>query len=188
VRRLLTLSVIIETLGFSYSYMMPVIARDVLGVGPAGLGWLSSAGGLGAAGGTVIMAALGDVRRKASLLLWACLGAGVFLGAFALSQWYPLSLALAGLLGMILASYDILMQTLIQLLTVDEVRGRVFSLYSLTFGFNALGGFLAGAVAASIGAPLAIGASGLLLLAYTLRIFGYIRHLQPEAEAVTQNA
>jgi predicted MFS family arabinose efflux permease len=180
VRRLLVLSGIVETLAFSYSYMMPVIARDVLGVGPAGLGWLSAVGGFGSAAGTVWMASLGNVRDKGRLLMLTCLGAGVMLVAFALSRWYGLSLALAALLGVTLVGYDTLMQTLVQLLAVDEVRGRVYSLYVLTFGFNALGGFAAGAVAASVGAPLAIGVAGGLLLAYTLRLSGHFRRLEQE--------
>jgi predicted MFS family arabinose efflux permease len=180
VRRLLLLSSIVETLAFSYIYMLPVIARDVLGVGPAGLGWLSSVGGLGSAAGTVLMASLGNVRDKGRLLMLACLGAGVMLAAFALSRSYEVSLILAALLGTTLVGYDTLMQTLVQLLAVDEVRGRVYSLYSLTFGFNALGGFAAGAAAASVTAPVAIGLAAGLLLAYTLRMARYMRGLERE--------
>jgi predicted MFS family arabinose efflux permease len=181
VRQLLTLSVIVETLGFSYSYMMPVVARDVLQVGPAGLGWLSSVGGLGAVAGTVLMAWLGDARNKGALLMVACGVSGTLLLAFALSRSYPLSLALAGLAGASLVSYDILMQTLVQLVASDEVRGRVYSLYSLTFGFNSLGGFLGGWLANTLGAPLAIGAAGGLLVAYSLRVAGFIRHVVPDS-------
>ena len=55
----------------------------------------------------------------------------------------------------------------------------MFSRYSLTYGFNALGGSLVGAAAASVGAPLAIGLSGGLLLAYTARLFKPMSALRP---------
>ena len=71
------------------------------------------------------------------------------------------------------------MNTLFQLLTSDEVRGRVLGLYSLTFSMNSLGGMLAGGLAAALGAPMAVAAGGGLLLAYMLGAFKSIRRVQP---------
>jgi hypothetical protein len=78
----------------------------------------------------------------------------------------------------------VLMHALFQLITTDAVRGRVFSLYVLTFGFHPLGGFLAGAVASVAGAPVAVGLGGSLILAYSLRAVRGLRAIRPTAETV----
>jgi len=183
-RRVLGLSVVVELFGFSHYTMIPVIARDVLRVGAEGLGYLGSASGLGATVGTLALASLGDVKHKARLLWINTLSAGAGIILFALSPWYAVSLALATINGATLASYDALMQTLVQLLTPDAVRGRVLGLYVLTFGFTSVGGYLAGLIATAAGAPFAIGLGGGVMVAYLLGITKTVRHMQPTAEGV----
>jgi MFS family permease len=181
-RTLLCLGPLVETFAFSYHYMLPVVARDVLGVGPVGLGWLSSAGGVGSGLGVLVMASLGDTRHKTALLTAATAGAGVCLIFFALSRSYTLSLIAGGGIGFALVCYDVLMPTLIQLLTPDEVRGRIIGLYTLGFSFSAFGGLLAGAVAASAGAPLAIGAAGVAVLGLTAWAAPRVRRIRLAAD------
>lgn len=182
VRRLLLLSPIVEMFGFSYYIMIPVMARDVLRVGAAGLGFLSAAGGVGAMISTLLVATLGDFKNKGGLLLFATASAGLSLIAFAFSPWYALSLMLAVFIGAMLVAYDVMMQTLFQLLTSDAVRGRVMGLYALTFGFNPLGGFLAGAVASVTGVPFAIGLGGGIIVAYAFGPLRSVRRIRPTAE------
>jgi MFS family permease len=177
-RRVLGLSVIVELFGFSHYTMIPVMARDVLQVGATGLGYLTAASGLGATAGTLLLAGLGDVKRKGALLWGATTGGAVSLIAFALSPWYALSLALSALAGGLLAGYDALMQTVVQLLTPDAVRGRVLSLYVLTFGFTSVGGYVAGLIATLAGAPFAIGLGGGIMLAYLLSVTRTLRALR----------
>ena len=70
-------------------------------------------------------------------------------------------------------AYDATMGALLQLLVPDAMRGRVMGLYVFTFGFTPLGGFFAGAVASVLGAPIAIGLGGGIVVAYVLG------HLKP---------
>jgi hypothetical protein len=82
-------------------------------------------------------------------------------------------------ISLALVVYDVLMNTLILLLADDKVRGRVLSLYTLTFGFNAGGGLAAGAIASSLGAPAAVAGIGGVVLAYVLAAFKTVRSIQP---------
>lgn len=165
-RKLLSLSLIIETFGFSYNVMLPVIARDVLGLGAAGLGALSAARGIGAGLSNVWVASLGDYERKSWLLVTAVSGAGLFMILFGLSPWYAASLALIFILGGMLTVYDVTMKSVILLLAGDEWRGRVQSIYTLTYSFVSIGGFLAGALATAVSAPFALAVSGSAILGF----------------------
>jgi MFS family permease len=180
-RRLIGLSIIVEFFGFAHYTMVPVLARDVLQVGATGLGYLSAASGIGATLGTAMLAALGDVKHKGRLL-WGVTtvsGAGIIL--FALSPWYGFSLVLGAVVGALLSSYDALLQTVMQLLTPDAVRGRILSLYTLTFGFTSIGGTLAGSMASLIGAPLAVAIGGGVVVAYLLSLTRTLTALRPVA-------
>lgn len=165
-RKLLSLSLIIETFGFSYHVMLPVVARDVLGLGAAGLGALSAARGIGAGIANVWVASLGDYERKSLLLVTAVSGAGIFMILFGLSPWYAVSLALIFVLGAMLNTYDVTMKSLILLLAEDEWRGRVQSIYTLTYSFVSIGGFLAGTLATAVSASFALAVSGSAILSF----------------------
>ncbi len=178
-RRVLGLSVVMELFAFSHFTMIPVLARDVLRVGAEGLGQLTAASGIGAALGTAALAMLGDLRRKGALIWGVCLAAALSLIVFAASPWYALSLALSAISGALLSAYDALMQALVQLLTPDHARGRVLSLYVLTFGFTSVGGYVAGTIASVLGAPVAIGVGGGLVIGYLVGLANRIRLLQP---------
>ena len=139
IRSMLMFSAVVELFGFSYFVMLPVVAREVLNVGATELGYLSAAGSIGGVVATVMMAALSETRSKGLLLAGAGAAAGVSLFFFGLSSWYTLSLILSALVGLCLTSYDAAMGALLQLLSIDRMRGRVLGLYSLTFGFTPLG-------------------------------------------------
>ncbi|MBI4336576.1 MAG: MFS transporter [Chloroflexi bacterium] len=167
-RRLLLLSLLMETFGFSHTIMLPVMARDVLDVGAIGFGVLSSASGAGAMASNVGVALMGDYQGKGKLLGGTALVSGVSLLLFALSPWFALSAVLVGVAGAALMAYDVTLGTVFQLLVSDDVRGRVMGIYGLTFGFTPLGGLLAGAVASVAGAPVAIGLGGVVVVGYLL--------------------
>lgn len=175
VRVLLVLSVLVETFGFSYITMLPVVAKNVLEVGPTGLGYLSAAGSFGALAGALLVGSLGDSRRKWTFLTGAAGAAGLGLVLFALSPWFGASLLLAGAIGLSLAVYDATINALLQLFSTDAVRGRVLGLYGMTWGFTPLGGFLAGAIASVFSAPLAIGAGGAVIVSYAASILARMR-------------
>ena len=166
IRRLLLLSLIIEAFGFSHFVMMPVIARDVLHVGAVGLGYLSAASGVGSTLSTITVSSLGDYRNKGKLLVGTALGAGATLVLFAFSTWFTASLVLVAMVGGFLMAYDVTMGTMLQLLSRDEMRGRVLGIYGLTFGFTSVGGFFVGAVATALTASVAVATGGIFVVVY----------------------
>ncbi len=178
IRRLLLLSLCMEAFGFSHFVMMPVMARDVLEVGPTGLGYLSAASGVGSALSTIAIASLGDFRRKGILLTITALAAGISLILFALSPWFILSLFLVALAGGTLMAYDVTMATMLQLLSDDSMRGRVLGIYGLTFGFTPVGGLLAGSIAAISSASLAISVGGVIIAIWVASLAKYTFRLE----------
>ena len=184
-RSLLLFSVIMETFGFSFFIMLPVIARDVLEVGPTGLGFLSAARSLGALVTTFTVASFGDFRAKFLVLALGAVGAGMFLLLFALSPWYATSLVLAAFIGAGLAAYDTTLGTMLQLFSRNEMRGRVLGLYSLTFGFMPVGGLVSGAVATVMSVSFALGMGGVVILAAVAAILLPARSLREPANSPT---
>ena len=166
-KALLILSVLTETFGFSYTMMLPLIAKNYLNVGATGLGYLSAAGGMGALLGTVIVVSISEFKNKWSILTIGTLIAGAALFLFGNSSWYILSLIMAGIIGLSLSTYEASINTLLQLLSEDKMRGRVLGLYGITWGFNPTGGLLLGLVASITSAPFAIGLGGVVIFIYT---------------------
>ena len=166
-KALLILSVLTETFGFSYIMMLPLIAKSYLNVGATGLGYLSAAGGIGALLGTVIVVSISEFKNKWSILTIGTLIAGAALFIFGNSSWYILSLIMAGIIGLSLSTYDASINTLLQLLSEDKMRGRILGLYGITWGFNQTGGLLLGLIASIISAPFAIGLGGVIIFIYT---------------------
>jgi MFS family permease len=161
--------------GMSYVTMLPVFARDVLTVGSEGYGVLMGISGVGALLGTMVLASLGDVRQKGLLMLAGATAFGSLIVLFALSRAFPLSLALLFLMGAFNSAYMTTVNTLLQSMVPDELRGRVMGIYGLTWSIMPVGGFLAGAFAAAfadpaVGAPLAIGLGGALVAAMALMV------------------
>ena len=165
IRSLLMFSAVVELFGFSYFVMLPVIAREILHVGATELGYLSAAGSIGGVIATFIMAAMSESRSKGLLLAVTGAAAGASLFLFGLSSWYTVSLFLSALVGLCLTSYDAVMGSLLQLLAVDRMRGRILGLYSLTFGFTPLGGFVSGVIATLSSAAIAVSAGGVVIMA-----------------------
>jgi MFS family permease len=157
----------------TYQALLPVFARDVLGVGSSGLGFLNAAFGAGMFAGSIFIASRGDFARKGEVLLQSLLiGSAVFY-TFAVSRWYPLSLAMMVAWGFGAAFFMNLTTTLIQSNTPDRVMGRVMSVQALAFfGVSPLGNLFAGGLAEAAGASPAAavgaGAVGLLCLYFFL--------------------
>jgi predicted MFS family arabinose efflux permease len=145
-----------ETLFGRPQALFPIIAAN-LGAGAAGLGLLAAAPGVGSLVGAAIIMSLGDIRYKGRVVIGALLAYCCALVVLALSPW----LALAVVATFMMGACDALQATprngVIQLITPDEMRGRVASFQSmLTSGGPAIGQAQMGAVAAILGAPGAI--------------------------------
>jgi len=150
---LVMLDFIVVGFGY-YRPLLPIFAKDILFVGPAGFGMLSSAPAIGGVLGTLVLLAIGDVRSKGLLALWSFLAYGIALGVFAMSTHFWLSLLLLGAMGLANSLQAVMRQTSFHLLTPDHVRGRAFSVFNMfSQGANAVGGAEVGFVAALLGAP-----------------------------------
>lgn len=178
VRSLMGLSVLMELFGFSYMYMLPVMARDVLGTGSTGLGMMMSAAGAGALLANLTVASLGDIRAKGALLVATAGGMGLSLVLFALSPWFLLSLFLLLFVGGCSVTYDTARSSLLQTLVPEHVRGRIVGLEVWTFGMQPVGGLQAGVVANFLGASVALAVGGGIIVLNALRLMPLARRLR----------
>jgi MFS family permease len=155
--------------------LLPVFARDILDVGPWGLGFLRSAAGVGA---LVMVAWLvrNPIRDNAGKVMFACVAVyGLAILVFGLSTTLWLSLPALFVMGAAdMVSVNV-RSTLIQLATPDDLRGRVSAVNSVFIGAsNEVGEFRAGTMAAFIGAVPAVvigGAGTLVITALWARLF-----------------
>ena len=169
VRLLVLLMLTSEIFGWAHEAMIPVMAREVLETGPAGVGYLIAAGSAGALLSSLILSAVGDISRKGVVLIGGYIGFGAFLILFALSKSLILSLALICAAWASVAMYETMLSTLLQTSVPNEMRGRVLSFQTFTWGISGVSGFQTGAIAAILGAPLAIGIGGGVLVLNGLR-------------------
>jgi MFS family permease len=134
--------------------LLPIFARDILHTGPEGLGLLRSAPAVGAliVGFTL---ARWPIRRHAGLMMiWAVAAFGATTALFGLSRSFPLSLLALAASGAFDMVSVVVRQTLVQVATPDEMRGRVSAVSSVFIsGSNRLGDFESGIVAGLVGAP-----------------------------------
>jgi len=149
--------------GMSYLILMPVFARNVLAVGSQGFGFLQSAGGAGALLGVILVAWYSHSRSKGFHAVGGASVFGILLIAFAFSGSYPLSLILAAALGATSQFYMTTISTILQMNLPDQLRGRVMSIYGLTWELMPVGGIIAGAIAEYAGAPVAVGFGGFMV-------------------------
>ena len=149
--------------------LLPVYARDILEVGPLGLGLLRAGPGMGAVVMALYLAKFG-IRDRAGIILFVFVAAfGFFTMVFGFSTWVPLSIAALALMGAADMVSVYIRETLMQLWTPDDVRGRVNAVNRVFIGAsNELGEFRAGVVAAGIGAVSAVtlGGAGTMAVAY----------------------
>jgi MFS family permease len=157
--------------------LLPLYAKDILHVGPSGLGWLNSADSLGAVLMATALAVLPPMRKAGRTLLWAVTGFGICTIVFGLSRSYPLSLVmLLGVGGFDMISV-VIRATLVPLLTPDSMRGRVGAITNLFIGTsNQLGGFESGVVAGALGPVISVVSGGI----GTLIVVGAIAWRWPE--------
>jgi len=154
--------------GMPYQMLMPVFAEDVLDVGARGLGFLMAAVGLGALAGSFLVASLGDFRHKGLLLFGSVLLFGVTLILFALSTNFYLSLLILLFVGVVNTAYLSINNTLLQINSEDRVRGRVMSIFVMTFGLVGVGVLLVGELAEHLDVSLGVAIGGGLVLLFTL--------------------
>ena len=160
--------------GMAYVLLMPVFAVDVLEVGARGQGILLGVGGVGALLTTIWLGARGGLERRGIAIVGGAIAFGLAIIVFGVTShylgYYPLALALMVVLGCSNSIYMISIQSSLQMLVPDNVRGRVMGFYGMTYSIMPLGGLQAGALAnvSWIGAPFAVAIGGAAVVLFSL--------------------
>jgi len=150
--------------------LLPVFAKDILGVGPAALGWLRSAPAAGAIVSAAIIATRPPFQKAGKTLLFAVAGFGAATIVFGLSRSFALSIVMLALLGAFDQISVVIRGTLMLVQTPDALRGRVGAVHNVFVGAsNELGEFESGIAAALFGPVVAVvgGGIGTLLVVAT---------------------
>src|SRR5271156_4283882 len=147
----------------------PVFVKDIFHRGPETYGNLLSLMGLGSIFGSLIIASAGNMRKKGIVALAALLLLGAGISAFALSKSVPFSGVILVLVGAAMMAVFATVNSLVQLITTNEMRGRVMSVYNFAFrGGMPMGNLLSGWLVPMFTAPVVLGVNGLLLILLAL--------------------
>lgn len=180
-RDMLILFAGVSLVGVPYIVLLPAFARDVLGGDARTLGLLTSCAGLGAFGGALSLAARDSLAGIGRLVVRATGALGIVLVAFSASRTLLLSGALLVLSGFALMLATASVNTVIQTLVSDEMRGRVMSLYAMAFiGVTPVGSLFGGAIATRLGAPITVALGGLGCVALSVFFGPRLSHLGDE--------
>jgi MFS family permease len=142
--------------------LLPIFADQILHVGPIGLGWMRAAPAVGAFGMALIVAYLPPMRQAGRTLFWCVSGFGLATIIFGLSKIFWLSLGMLFLLGAFDSVSVIIRGSIVQLVTPDEMRGRVSAVNNIFIGTsNEFGAVESGLTAALFGPVISVVAGGI---------------------------
>jgi MFS family permease len=157
----ITLDLFAVLLGGSVA-LLPIFADQILHCGPVGLGWMRAAPAIGAFGMALAVAYLPPMRQAGKTLLWCVVGFGLATIIFGLSKVLWLSLATLFLLGAVDSVSVIIRGSIVQLVTPDEMRGRVSSVNNIFIGTsNEFGALESGLTAALFGPVISVVGGGI---------------------------
>ncbi len=162
---LIVLAFSMTTLSMPLRTYFPVFVKDVFHRGPETYGNLLSLMGVGSICGSLLVASKGNMQGKGrfSLAALICLGSGI--SVFSFSRWLPLSYTMLVLVGASMMGVFATVTSLVQLITTNEMRGRVMSVYNCAFrGGMPLGNLLSGWLVPIFTAPIVLGVNGLILI------------------------
>ena len=160
---LMCLAAVTEIFGFTHMTLLPVFAKEVLHLGPVGLGFLTAVRQSGGIMGLISLASLREFRRKGLLMFALATGFGVGLMAFSISSNLFLFLVVLAMVNACAMSVDTLYKTLMQDNVPDEQRGRAMGSWVLSIGFAPVGHLGVGGLASILGAPGALLINGAIL-------------------------
>lgn len=179
VRALLLLSAVNSLFGAPYFTLVPVYARDIFKLGETGLAVMMGTAGAGAFGGALLVAYLGDYRHKGWLVLGGAIVFGICITNFALSTHLGMSLTFLFGLGFALVVSVATTNTLLQKLVTDQMRGRVMSMFILSFmGTFPIGNIVAGALSNEFGPRWTLAAGGLIVTSFATVVTIFSRRLR----------
>ena len=165
----------VATFFASATALLPIFAQEILQVGARGLGFLAAAPAVGSVLTALVMARKGSFQKQGKLVVWSVSVFGLATVGFGLSRIFWFSLLMLAVSGAADTVSTVLRQTIRQLATPHELRGRMTSINMIFFmGGPQLGEVEAGLVATLIGAPLAVvtGGVGSLLSALLAAVKG----------------
>jgi MFS family permease len=170
---LLGIGLVPTLLGQSHQQFLPVFAKDVFGNGvdrnADALGFMGTMSGIGALGGSLLVATLSDYKRRTLLQLGSGLGSGFFLAAFAIQSNYTAAIFMLVGVGFSSAFLQSLNSTMLMTVADPAYHGRVMSVNMLTFSLTSVGTFVMGYVIDYIGsATIGSLALGPVQLAYLI--------------------
>lgn len=181
VSMLLKMTAVYSVFGLPYLALMPVFARDVLGLGAAGYGALLSSVGVGAITGALALAAVGSRVPRGRLLVVSALSFASLLLLFAFQRVPMAAAAVLFGCGMTMILTNAITNGLLQTTSPDEFRGRVMSMHALLFiGVSPAGALVGGAVAREFGVAAAIGAGATVVLLFA----AWVAWRHPEVRAL----
>ena len=158
-------------LGLSYIFLMPAFANDVLEVGAEKIGWLMGAAGVGAIVGILVFSNLGKMQTNAWSGLAGSFFFGVFLIIFAIVahlKMYAVSIVVVFIAEIFQPIYVLSSLTIVQMLVPDQYRGRVMSLFGISWSLVILGGLQANLIAHYTSASVAVIIGGGLIMVVVL--------------------
>jgi predicted MFS family arabinose efflux permease len=163
---LIVLAFCMTALGIPLLTFLPVIAKDVFhsGLNPSIFTTLLAVSGAGAVVGSLVVASLGNIPNKGRVALTMLTCLGVAMAGFSLSKSLAFSYVLLFLAGMALIAVFTMIQSLVQLITGNEMRGRVMSVYNVAFrGGMPMGNLATGFLVPIFTAPVVLAVNGALL-------------------------
>ncbi len=156
--------------------LLPVYAKDILQVGPTGLGWMRAAPSIGAVAMALVTVHY-PIKKAGQALIWAVGGFGVATIVFGFSRSFWLSLTMLFLTGALDNISVVVRHTLAQVLTPDEMRGRVSAVNGIFISMsNEIGGFESGSVAHLTNPTFAVVSGGI----GTIAVVAIVSLLSPQ--------
>jgi predicted MFS family arabinose efflux permease len=179
VSSLLMLAAVNSFFGAPYFTMVPIYARDIFHLGETGLALMMGTSGAGALLAALLVAYLGDFRRKGWFVLGGAILFGICIINFALTTNFALSLTFLFGVGFALVVSVALTNTLLQKLVTNQMRGRVMSMFILSFiGTMPIGNIIAGAASSHFGPQPTLAVGGLVITVFAASVAFFNKRLR----------
>jgi MFS family permease len=167
----------------TYNRFLPVFAKEILNVGPQGLGILMAAPGAGAIASLFFLGSSGENWRK-ELMLWiSSVATPIFLILFCLSRSFWLSTILLAFVGAGQIAFRTVSRLIIQLEVPHALLGRVISVFLMDQGMRSVGSLVMGAFASFFGADVGLAFTSVVSLSLTSAVFYYVLRPKPNTVA-----
>jgi MFS family permease len=155
----------------TYQNFLPVFAKEILDVGPEGLGIMLAAPGIGGIASLTFLASVGERWDRAMVLWFMTTVTPIFLILFCASPIFLLSVLLLALVGAGQVTFRTVSRVIIQIEAPRELMGRVMSVFNLDQGMRAVGSVVMGASATLFGAPIGLAITAVISLMITTAFF-----------------